>query len=268
MQLQGERADVLIALFVPKVVVDGAQVVQIEHAQGNRSIFGNGFGVCQQLLALVLVGKPCGLIKVHLLLQDAILRGNADGLRQLDAEQKHQSHDVDDHYRLKLVECGGFFLRVGFGKFCGLVADSEERFAHGDDVGALVAFFAYLRDFVGEGVVVGTELFHLVLEGLIVKAHQIQLVAAVTQAVDVGVDGVDKAILLLLRIFQLHDALGGAADEARVVHYAGGALNVRHELHDVEEQEDEDNRKQRHEETDNAVRLLFLGFGHDPDLAK
>ena len=172
-QLQRERADVFVALFVPKVVVDGAKVVQVEHEHGQGAFGADGPGLRQDLLALVLVEKPRRFVKVHLALQLPVQGRSAQRTDELDGEQRQQAHDIGYDDAFQAVERGGLLLRVFLRQLGGLVADLEEILAFRDDIGVLVAGFAHLRDLVAQVVEVLGELGHLRLIGIVVKTHQI-----------------------------------------------------------------------------------------------
>ena len=172
-QLQRERADVFVALFVPKVVVDGAKVVQVEHEHGQGAFGADGPGLRQDLLALVLVEKARRFVKVHFALQLPAQGCGAQRTDKLDGEQRQQAHDIGYDDAFQAVERGGLLLRVVLRQLGGLVADLEEILAFRDDIGVLVAGFAHLRDLVAQVVEVLGQLGHLRLIGFIVKTHQI-----------------------------------------------------------------------------------------------
>ena len=233
---------------MPEVIVDDTQVVQVEHEHGQGTFGADGLGLRQDLLALVLVGKARCLVKVHLALQLPVQGRGAQGADKLDGEQRQQAHDIGYDDVLQVVERGGLFLRVFLRQPGGLVAELEEALAFRDDVGVLVTDFAHALDLgakVGEAV---GKLGHLRLVCVVVKAHQVQVVASVAQSVDVGIHGFDHLVLRKPRVLHFHDALRGAAHQSGVVHHARGALNVGDQRHDVEEQEDEHDGERRHED--------------------
>ena len=172
-QLQRERADVFVALFVPKVVVDGAKVVQVEHEHGQGAFGADGPGLRQDLLALVLVEKARRFVKVHLALQLPVQGCGAQRTDKLDGEQRQQAHDIGYDDAFQAVERGGLLLRVFLRQPGGLVAEFEEVLAFRDDVGVLVAGFAHKLDLGAKaGEAVG-QFGHHRLIGFIVKTHQI-----------------------------------------------------------------------------------------------
>ena len=140
---------------MPEVVVDDAQVVQVEHEHGQGVFGADGLDLRQDLLAFVLVGKPCRLVEVHLALQLPVQGRGAQGADKLDGEQRQKAHDIGYDDALKIIESRGFLLRVFLRQPGGLVAEFEEVLAFRDDVCVLVAGFAHELDLgakVGEAV--------------------------------------------------------------------------------------------------------------------
>ena len=261
-KLVRKRADVLVAFRMTVGVVDGAQVVEIEGADGNSAVLIRGLGTGEQLDALALVGKPRRLVEVDLLLQRAVERREAKRPQELEGDEENEADNVCDNDLFKEAELSGFGLRIIFCQRGCLIADCEELLALGDNTGVFVALCSDERNLAVEGVKVLVELQHLVLVGLVVDADEVEVLASVHKALDIAVHALDELVLRLLGDFELDDALGGAAHEAGVVDNARRALDVVDELGYAKERDDEYDGADGYEHPDNAVELLVPCLCH------
>ena len=237
-QLFGKGADVLVALVVAEVIVDGAQVVEVKDAERRVSV--RRVGRVQELFALVLVVQAGGLIEVDFALQNAVHSRVPQGLEDLITEQKQQPHDVREDDFFQKVEGRGPLLGGDLGQVGGLVAGLEEMLALGDDGCLGVAALTDKDELVSQVVEFAGKSGHLGLKIRVVQPHQVQLAAAEAEAVDVGGHIDEEIIFRRAGNFELDDALGLAAHEAGVVDDPGRTLYLAHQHEGSEKQADQD----------------------------
>ena len=252
-QLFGKGADVLVALVVAEVIVDGAQVVEVKDAE--RRVPVRRVGRVQELFALVLVGQAGGLIEVDFALQNAVHGRVPQGLEDLITEQKQQPHDVREDDFFQKVEGRGPLLGVDLGQVGGLVAGLEEMLALGDDGCLGVAALTDKDELVSQVVEFAGKSGHLGLKIRVVQPHQVQLAAAEAEAFDVGGHIAEEIIFRRAGNFELDDALGLAAHEAGVVDDAGRTLYLAHQHEDSEKQADQDGCEKDGEKLDDMLKF-------------
>ena len=141
--------------------------------------------LAQDFLALVLVGQSRSFVEINFALQLAIECGSAHRANKFDRKGRHQAHDVDDHQALEIVERRSLLLGVVLSEPRGIVTNTKELLAHGNDVGVLVADFAHAGNLGSKLVKIAREFGHPCLILIVIQTDEIEVVASVAQTINV-----------------------------------------------------------------------------------